>query len=200
MIYCRNSWQLSNPDPGKTDLIVRQYGLSPAIAGVLVNRRLDINEIADFLYADRQSLPSADGLAGVPEAVARIARARTAGEKVCIYGDYDVDGITAAALLYNGLRQLGLDVVYYIPERKSEGYGLNSAALEKLAAENGVRLVITVDCGINAVAEVAAAPAGLDIIITDHHQPGTVLPGAVAVINPKRPDCRYPFKWLAGVG
>jgi single-stranded-DNA-specific exonuclease len=133
-------------------------------------------------------------------AVARVLTALQQHETITVYGDYDVDGVTGTALLLTFFRELGLDVPYYIPERSSEGYGLNNTAVHHLA-DNGVRLLITVDCGITAVEEIALARTlGIDTIITDHHQPPDVLPDAYALLNPHQPACPYPNKDLCGVG
>ena len=133
-------------------------------------------------------------------AIGRIARARQLGEKAAVYGDYDVDGITAGCLLTDYLRSIGLDTTLYIPDRLEEGYGLNTAAIERLHDE-GVTLIITVDCGVTAIEETEFASAlGVDMIITDHHECQEELPNAVAVVDPKRHDCLYPSHDLAGVG
>ena len=119
---------------------------------------------------------------------------------MAVYGDYDVDGVTATALLLTFFEALGLQVASYIPEREGEGYGLNAEAMRQLA-QQGARLLITVDCGSTAVAEVALArELGIDTIITDHHQPPDTLPAALAVLNPHQPGCGYPNKHLCGVG
>ena len=137
---------------------------------------------------------------GMNEAVTRIRRAIRQGERMVVYGDFDADGVTSTALLVQTLSALGGFVRPYIPHRVDEGYGLNINALAELARE-GQQLIITVDCGIRSVEEVAFANRlGLDVIVTDHHSIGPQLPPALAVINPKRPDCPYPFKGLAGVG
>ena len=133
------------------------------------------------------------------KAVFRIVAAMEKGEKITVYGDYDVDGITASSLLYMFLKEQGAVVDVYIPKREDEGYGLNSDALQKLFA-TGTRLLITVDCGVSGNKEVAEVQKGMDIIITDHHTPPKELPAAFAIINPHQNDCRYPFKDLAGVG
>lgn len=139
-------------------------------------------------------------MAGMNEAVERIRRAIRTGERIAVYGDFDADGVTATALMVQTLSALGAFVRPYIPHRVDEGYGLNNSALSELARD-GQRLIITVDCGIRAVDEVAFANRlGLDVIVTDHHSVGAVLPPALACINPKRADCDYPFKGLAGVG
>ncbi|MDU4960644.1 MAG: single-stranded-DNA-specific exonuclease RecJ [Sporomusaceae bacterium] len=166
---------------------------------LLLNRGLDDAAAAQqFLAGTLQQLQDPFLLKGMAAAVDRTAAAIAAGEKIVVYGDYDVDGITATALVYNCLRELGATIEYYIPERQSEGYGLHSEALQAIAAA-GAGLVITVDCGISAWQEVESA-GRLDIIVTDHHQPPERLPAATAVINPKQPGCPYPEKELAGVG
>ena len=139
-------------------------------------------------------------LADMPIAVERILAAIARKERIAIHGDYDVDGVTSTVILRRALELLGADVVHFIPERLKDGYGLQPAALERLHAD-GVALVISVDCGIRgAEAARRARELGLDLIITDHHEPDTELPAALAVINPKRHDCTYPDKYLAGVG
>ena len=157
-------------------------------------------EMHDFLFCHLSRLHDPMDLIDMPQGVARIQQAIERGEHVAVYGDYDADGITAAALISDYLRGRGLRCPVYIPDRLDEGYGLNLAALEALAQE-GITLVITVDCGVTAAEEVGhAKKLGLDMVITDHHQVNGPLPPAAAVINPKRPDCPYPDKELAGVG
>ncbi|MDD5090853.1 MAG: single-stranded-DNA-specific exonuclease RecJ, partial [Candidatus Wallbacteria bacterium] len=139
-------------------------------------------------------------LSGVSEAVCRIKKAVADNEKILIYGDYDVDGITSIALLYNFFLKLGKRVDYFIPDRQFMGYGLNFESLDRISSE-GYKLIITVDCGISNIEEVRRANSlGIDVIITDHHEPIAELPPAAAVINPKKPGETYPFKSLAGVG
>ena len=138
-------------------------------------------------------------LKGMNEAVTRIRRALKSNEKIAIYGDYDVDGVSATALMVTTLQAFGADVLAYIPHRVDDGYGLNNESLNQLKAQ-GVQLVVSVDCGVRAIAEAAYARSlELDLIITDHHMPHDQLPEAV-VINPRQPGCAYPFKDLAGVG
>ena len=134
------------------------------------------------------------------KAVARISKALENGEKLAVFGDYDVDGITSTCLLTDYLRSRGADVTMHIPRRIEEGYGLGRDAIRALS-ESGVTLIVTVDCGITGVDETAyAATLGVDLVITDHHECKEQLPAAVAVVDPHRPDCPYPFKHLAGVG
>jgi single-stranded-DNA-specific exonuclease len=160
------------------------------------------DHVQDFLARVPHASTDPFAMRGMAEAVTRLQRAIAAGEQIAVFGDYDVDGITAAALLVQALRALGANLrpQPYIPDRVEEGYGLNDVALTALAGE-GIRVVVSVDCGIRSVAEaVTVAGLGLDLIITDHHTPGDAVPQAVAVINPKQPGCAYPFKQLAGVG
>jgi len=136
----------------------------------------------------------------MPQAVMRITRAIAMGEKVAVYGDYDVDGITSTCMLTDYLRRRGLECEYYIPDRMEEGYGLNTSAIAALG-ERGVSLIITVDCGVTTVEEAAfAAEKGIDMIVTDHHECREELPHVIAVVDPKRADCNYPSRDLAGVG
>jgi single-stranded-DNA-specific exonuclease len=191
-------WQLSQ-DAAPPELR-RHY---PAVmARILFNRGMRTPEEAElFLTGDARLSNDPLLLPDIHAAMHRIYRAVMGGEKIAVYGDFDTDGITATALMVTGLRALGArEVVPYIPHRLTEGYGLKAEALQKLAAE-GVSLVVSVDCGVTAIAEVKAARSfGLDIIITDHHLPLEQLPPAVAVIDPRRADSNYPFKDLAGVG
>jgi single-stranded-DNA-specific exonuclease len=173
----------------------------PVLRQVLFNRGVGTAEAAEhFLAARAPAERDPLLLLGMPEAVARLTHAIQQGEPVAVYGDYDADGVTATALLVETLAALGGQARAYIPNRFEEGYGLNNEALSELAA-GGVKVVVSVDCGIRSVDEAAhARKIGLDLIITDHHTPGPDLPGAFAVINAKRPGDPYPDKHLAGVG
>lgn len=170
------------------------------VVQILYNRGFTApQEVNDFLACRyRQDDPFL--LKDMARAVDRLGQAITRGESIAVYGDYDADGVTATALMMYVLTGLGANVQYYIPNRFDEGYGLNNDALAELAGR-GVQVVLTVDCGIRSVQEVAYGNSlGLDLIITDHHHVGPVVPPALAVINPKQADCPYPFKELAGVG
>lgn len=174
--------------------------LHEMVVQVLYNR--NVREPASVQRFVAQDVPLHDpfDLKGMDAAVERIAHAVRCGERIAVYGDFDADGVTSTALLTQTLRALGATVAPYIPDRVDEGYGLNAEALEKLA-ERGAALILTVDCGIRSVEEVAhGCRLGLDVIVTDHHSVGPMLPPALAVINPKQPGCPYPFKELAGVG
>ncbi len=176
-------------------------GISPLVARVLVNRGItDAGDAKRFIERDASSLHSPFLIKDMDKAVDRITRAIENGEKITIYGDYDVDGITSTAIMVSFLRKKGAIVDAYIPDRQNEGYGVNIEAVEKIV-QKGTKLIITVDTGITAGEEVVRAKKmGIDVIITDHHECKDVVPDAVAVINPKRFDCEYPFKDLAGVG
>ncbi len=179
----------------------RALALHPLAARVLAARGLSgAEEAAHFLEAPLSDLPDPFSMKGMDRAVARIARALEAGERIACYGDYDVDGITSTTLLAGFLRAAGGDVVTYVPHRLAEGYGLNAAAVAALAGQ-GVRLLVTLDCGITSVEEVRAASAlGVDTVVVDHHTVPVELPAAEAILNPHQPGCGYPSKDLAAVG
>mgnify|MGYP004463422795 FL=1 len=181
--------------------LLESAGLPALCAAVLCARGLDTPQAARaFLASGPELLHDPFLMRDMDRAAARITRALNAGETIAVYGDYDVDGITATCLLTEFLRGLGGRVVSYIPDRMEEGYGLNREAIAQLARD-GVSLIVTVDCGITAVSEVAyARTLGLDIVITDHHRCKDILPDACAVVDPRRSDCPYPFPELAGVG
>jgi len=195
----RKRWDVKPPAPPD---LARRLGVSPLLATLLHQRELgDPAAAAAFLSADyRTSLHNPLLLKGMPEAAARVAKAVRDRELIAIYGDFDSDGVTAVTLLTQALRAMGGDVRPYIPHRTREGYGLNNLAVDRLA-DDGVRLLITVDCGVSNVAEVAQAQArGVDVVVTDHHSPPTELPPALALVNPRQPGCEYPYKHLVGVG
>jgi single-stranded-DNA-specific exonuclease len=183
------------------DRLSKGASITPFIANLLYNRGItEADKAKGFLNPQTSSLHDPYLLRDMEKAVARISSAIKKDELICIFGDYDADGITATAILYKFLTSLGVRVMTYIPNRHTEGYGLNKDAIEKIA-NRGCRLIITVDCGITGNLETLyAARLGLDLIITDHHTCPRELPPAIAVINPHRPDDYYPFKDLAGVG
>ena len=193
-------WQVAPAWDGAADN-ARQLKTSPLIAQILHNRGLDeIEPIRRFLNPKLTDLHPPELLGGIGAAVERLARAVRDGEKICIYGDYDVDGMTAVAILYRLLSMQGADVDYYVPHRLAEGYGVNVEAVEKIAAD-GVKLLVTVDCGVSAVEQLhRACELGMDVIVTDHHAPGPVLPEVLAVVHPALPDSNYPNADLAGAG
>ena len=194
-------WNVSPPgEPGVLRRL-EEAGLPALCAAVLCARGLDTPEkAARFLDSGPGRFYDPFLLKDMDLAARRVRRALEDGETIAVYGDYDVDGITATCLLTEALRQLGGDVVSYIPDRTEEGYGLNRSAIGRLGSQ-GVRLIVTVDCGITAGPEVEYARfLGVDVVITDHHRCKDTLPAAEAVVNPRRPDCGYPFPELAGVG
>ncbi len=192
-------WNLLPSVPDKH--LANTSGFPQLITQLLYNRSLtEPFQIESFMAADERLSGNPFLLPDMQPAITRIYRALLSGENIAIYGDFDVDGITATALLVQGLTTLGGKVIPYIPHRLTEGYGLKTAALENLHRQ-GISLIITVDCGITALSQVEKAKrAGLDIIITDHHTTLSVIPSAIAVVNPKRTDSIYPFSELAGVG
>ena len=196
-------WKFRQKDLKAEDIrnIAAQYRLPKIIATILLNRGVKGEDIPAFLRKSLADVIDPALMLDMDKAVERINAAIENKEKIAVYGDYDVDGITSTALLYEFLEGLGANAEYYIPERKGEGYGINAMAVNKLA-KRGIKLLITVDCGITAMGEVSLAKAlGMDVIITDHHTCKDRIPAdAVAILNPKRPDCEYPFDALAGVG
>lgn len=175
--------------------------ISPLIVQLLYNRNIRTNEsIESFLAVDERLQNDPFLLPDIDDAVERIRIALQSEEKIAVYGDFDADGITATTLLHEGLKSLGANVVSYIPHRGDEGYGLNNFAISYLSGQ-GISLLITADCGVSAVPEVVEANRiGMDVVVTDHHNVPSEIPPAVAVIDPKRNDSRYPFNDLAGVG
>ncbi|MBL0387470.1 single-stranded-DNA-specific exonuclease RecJ [Tumebacillus sp. ITR2] len=194
-------WVVLEADELQVHALADEVGVSPILARLLWRRGLRTAEDAQrFLYPGREGISDPFLMRDMDKAVARIRSAIDRRERIMIYGDYDADGATSTALLYLALQAIDADVEYYIPDRFSEGYGLNGPALQQ-AKERGFDLVITVDNGISAVEEARlAASIGLDLIVTDHHTPPDVLPDAYAILNPKQPGCLYPEKMLAGVG
>jgi single-stranded-DNA-specific exonuclease len=194
-------WQHLPCNDEQATALSAELGVHPVIARLLCLRGLaDPDNARRFLHPDIGHLHDPFRLAGMDRAVERLERAVAARERIAIHGDYDVDGITSTVILRRALELLGGDVVHFIPERLRDGYGLQPAAIDRLHGE-GVSLVVSVDCGIRSSEAAARARAlGLDLIVTDHHEPEGTLPDALAVINPKRRDCTYPDKHLAGVG
>jgi len=194
-------WETIACDDAPAIALSRELGVSPVTARLLCIRGLGAPDDARRFLAPRiDDLHDPFRLAGMSIAVDRILGAIGSKDRIAIHGDYDVDGVTSTVILRRALELLGADVVHFIPERFRDGYGLQPATIDRLQ-QDGVRLIISVDCGIRAEeAATRARELGIDLIITDHHEPGAELPQAVAVINPKRHDCTYPDKNLAGVG
>jgi len=188
-------------DIEKVRLVQDKFGLHPLVSQILSNRGFQNIEQADqFLNPSLEDLHDPFIMKGMEVAVDRLARALENKEKIVIYGDYDVDGITSISLIVRYLSQLGGDVGYYIPHRMVQGYGLSKAGIDNVAGM-GASLVVTVDCGITAVEAIDYANSiGLELIVTDHHEPGEGMPEAVSILNPKQPGDEYPEKELAGIG
>lgn len=195
-------WVLKEADEGLVTRHAADLKVPPLLARILVLRGLtDLEDAKRFLSASlRSDLPSPFLMADMDAAADRVLRAVRGKEPICIWGDYDVDGTTGAAVLVSFLREIGAEPIYYVPHRIDEGYGLNSEGLSRLH-ERGVGLVVSVDCGISNGPEIEAARSlGLDVVVVDHHQPPEILPPAVAILNPHRPDCSFPDKGMCGAG
>ena len=195
----KKRWRLCKGDQEKENILIRELGVNPIVAKLMVNRHIDVDEGRQFLQGTLSDLLDPFTLKDMDVAVSLVLETIESHKPIVIYGDYDVDGITATSVLYRFLKQLGADVTYYIPERQSEGYGLNLETLEHLI-ERGTALVITVDCGISSYDIVEAVRDRIDMIITDHHTAPDMIPRAKAVINHKQKDCPYKDKNLSGVG
>lgn len=201
MTAVARTWHLLPHDRHAIERLAAALTVSPAVAQLLLNRGLaEPAQARRFLDAPLSGLHSPEQLPGVPAAARLLHDAVLKGRRICVYGDYDVDGITGTVILYQLLRLLGASVDYYVPHRLEEGYGLNVEALQQIA-RNGVSLVITVDCGITSVAEAEEARRlGLELIITDHHQFQLPLPAAAALVHPDLPGSTYAFRGLSGSG
>ncbi|MCM3442004.1 single-stranded-DNA-specific exonuclease RecJ [Metabacillus halosaccharovorans] len=201
MLKANTRWMIQSSDETFIQNLRENLSVTPLVASLLVNRGINSVEAAqEFLDTDSQTFHDPFLLKDMDKAVQRIQKAIHNNEHILVYGDYDADGVSSTTVLLTTLRKLGAKADFYIPNRFSEGYGPNEAAF-RLAHERGFSLIITVDTGIAAVHEADIAKGlGVDLIITDHHEPGPVLPDALAIIHPKQPECMYPFKELAGVG
>lgn len=193
-------WELQ-PEAEEARSLAAALGCHPLVAQVLWRRGVRSAEDAErFLRPTLADLPDPALLLGIEPAVRRIVRALQQGEKITAYGDYDVDGVTSTTLLVSFLRSCGADVDYYVPHRLAEGYGLNLEAVARLA-ERGTRLLVTLDCGVTAVAEIdEAVRLGVEVVVVDHHTTPPELPRAVAILNPWQPGCQYPTRHLCAVG
>lgn len=187
-------WTLRAPaDPENVAQLSAELGVDPVLASLLINRGVKtFEEARSFFRPSLSALHDPFLMKDMDKAVARLEKAISGKEKILVYGDYDVDGTTAVALVYSFIRKLTPLVDFYIPDRYDEGYGVSRKGLD-WASANDVKLVITLDCGIKAIDKVAyAAEKGIDMIICDHHLPEEELPAAAAVLDPKREDCNYP--------
>lgn len=191
-------WVIKEINPTIEAELAELSGVSILTAAVLVGRGIvSAKDVQSFLKPSFASMPDPFLLKGVDAAVTRLCSALSSGENICVYGDYDVDGISGTALLVSFLRRVGLNCSYFIPNRFEDGYGLSQPALEQIIT-NGTTLVVSVDCGITSVSEAEfCCRNGIDLIIIDHHSPKETIPDACAVVNPLQPDCPYPFKMSA---
>ncbi|MCI0453425.1 MAG: single-stranded-DNA-specific exonuclease RecJ [Candidatus Dadabacteria bacterium] len=197
----KKQWVIEKQNPKLKEKLAKTLEISPVTAQVLINRGINDEAQAElFLKSTLFDLPSPYLMRGMDKAVERIKKAIQDKEKIAIYGDYDVDGVTATSLFYTFLKSLATSVTYYNPDRIKEGYGVNLQAVKRLRSE-GVSLIVSADCGITASEEVKdAKKLGVDFIITDHHEPPETIPEAVSVLNPHQSGCAYPGKEIAGVG
>ncbi len=193
-------WNIAELDRAQARSIQTEYGLPAIIAMLLQTRNITTpNEINDFLY-NVSEIADPFEIKDMDKAAKRVQSAIDSGELICVYGDYDADGVTSTALFYSYLETVGANVIYYIPSRETEGYGMNKGAVDILS-EKGVKLIVTVDNGIAAGKEIEHAKSlGIDTVVTDHHMPTGELPNACAVVDLHRPDCPSRFKQLSGVG
>lgn len=195
-------WEIkSKADQSTVQSLSSEINVNPTLANLLANRKVtSFQEAKDFFRPDLDKIHSPFLMKDMDKAVDRLVQAIEQEEKILVYGDYDVDGTTAVALFYGFLSSVYPHVDFYIPDRYQEGYGVSERGV-RYAAENGFRLIVSLDCGIKAIEKVALANSlGVDFIICDHHTPGDELPHALAVLDPKRKDCTYPYKELSGCG
>ena len=201
----QKKWRISKPLSEELqkqkEHIIENIKCPDMIAEMLIRKELiKIGDIEEFFHPDIKNMHDPFLYKDMKKATKRIISAIEKKELITIYGDYDVDGTTSSALLYLGLKKVGANIDYYIPHRMIDGYGLSLSGVDILK-ENGTELIISVDCGINAIEEVEQInDLGMDIIITDHHNPKEELPKAYSIINPKMRGCGYPYNMLAGVG
>ncbi len=197
----RKKWIVSKSSKDTAAQVAQELSIDPFAALLVTSRGFDnIDEINDFMDYDAPLSVSPLSIADMSKAAERINRAIDNFELICVFGDYDADGVTATALLYSYLETRGANAIRYIPDRLTEGYGLNIGAIEELA-DRGVKLIVTVDNGVSAINEaIRAKELGIDLVVTDHHKVGDTLPDAYAVVDPHRPDCPSTFKEMSGVG
>ena len=193
-------WQFVQNDVKRAKEIANKFSISMITAQIIANKGLNDEQIGIFLEPTRNDFYDPFLLPDMEKAISRIIEAIDKKEKIVIFGDYDVDGITSTTVLKKFLEERGMEVGYRIPNRLKEGYGLNSPAIKEIV-DSGATLMITVDCGISGIDEVEYANSlKIDTIVTDHHEPLEILPKAIAVVDPKIADSKYPFRELAGVG
>lgn len=196
----QKKWEVKKYDNELLEKIKKRFNVSTIMAKFVVAREIEYKNIENFLYGKLEDLKDPYLIKDMDKLVERIVLAKENNEKICIYGDYDVDGITSIVVFYKFLKELDIDVSYYLPDRLTDGYGLNIKALDEIK-QRGVSLIITVDCGITAIEEIEyAKELGMDVCVTDHHECGLDLPNAIAIVNPKQNDDKSYFKMHAGVG
>lgn len=195
------TWKKAVPYQELTELLIRELGLNPIIANVISAREIqDLTQAQRFLSPSLKDLHNPFLMMGMKKGVSRVISAIYNREKILVYGDYDADGITSVAILYDFLKNISVDVSYFIPDRVTDGYGLHQHVIEK-AKSQGVSLIVTVDCGSSDYDQILFARSlGIDVVVLDHHEISSPIPEACAVINPKQPGCQFPFKHLAAVG
>ena len=193
-------WNLKKYEDDKVKRIIDEFGCSEIMAKLLLSRNIEFEKINKFLNGKIEDIKDPYLIKDMDKFVSRVLQAIVNKEKICIYGDYDVDGITSITIMHRFLSKLNADILYYLPDRLIEGYGVNTQALDEIK-KRGCTLVITVDCGITAIEETKYAKSlGMDMLITDHHECGDILPDALGIINPKQSDDKSDFKMHAGVG
>jgi single-stranded-DNA-specific exonuclease len=193
-------WKIKEYDKDYINKIMEEFNISEILAKLIISRNIEYDEIKNFLVSDIDNLKDPFIMKDMDKFVERVSSAISNNEKICIYGDYDVDGITSITIMYKFLEELGAKVSFYLPDRLSEGYGLNKEAIDEILKDD-IKLMITVDCGITAIDEIEYAKSlGIDVCITDHHECGETLPKAFAIVNPKQKDDISEFKFHAGVG
>lgn len=195
-------WTLASPpDPQVTAQLAKEINISESIARILIHRDITTYQQAkEFFRPQLSQLHDPFLMDGMTQAVDRITKAVEAKEKVLLFGDYDVDGTNSVAMLYLFFKQLGLESIVHVPDRVKEGYGISNSGIDR-GKEFGATLLVSIDCGITAIDQVEYARSlGIDVIICDHHEPGERLPNAYAVLDPLKPNCQYPFKYLCGCG
>jgi len=201
MLNPKTRWIVQNTNNKTAREFAEQLNITPLLASLLMNRGITtINQAKSFLFTENEDFHDPYLFEDMEKAVSRIENAIEAKEPILIFGDYDADGVTSTTVMMDILTKMKANVTYYIPNRFTEGYGPNENAFRE-ASKQGIKLIITVDTGISALNEVKLAnELGMDVIITDHHEPGNILPEAFAIIHPKLPSSKYPFSELAGVG
>jgi single-stranded-DNA-specific exonuclease len=201
-IETEKRWILKDqPDNNIVEFLSKEIGINAYLANLIAQRDIKtFEEARKYFNPTKEELHDPFLMKGMQKAIERIHKAIKTGEKIMFYGDYDVDGTTSVSLLYNYFSKIYSNIEYYVPDRFKEGYGVSSTGI-KYIIENGFKLLVTIDCGIKEIENVGMAKeVGIDVIVCDHHTPGLILPPALAILNPKQSDCKYPYKELSGCG